>query len=561
MDMGFSKDPSGGFLLDGKPCGTYNRRKRAVGCMQMGATVKKTLKIILRIVFSRTMITILLLLGQVYLIFASLLYFRDYTEYIYGSVIGLTGILVVYIVNKDENPGFKLAWILPVCLLPVAGAILFLFVEINPGNIGLKSAVRKSEKACKGLEKTKTRVRVALEKEDGRMRGLANYLENTTGLAAYGSTKVSYYSLGEYKFKALLEELEKAEKYIFMEYFIIERGVMWNSILEVLERKAKEGVEVRIMYDGMCSLLLLPYRYPKKLKAKGMKAKMFSPIKPMLSTHQNNRDHRKIAVIDGRVAFTGGVNLADEYINEKMLFGHWKDVAVKVEGEAAKGFLMLFLQMWNVGEPVKEDYGRYLGIAEEYIGKCPLTEQDKQECGYVFPYGDGPANHENIAENVYLDMLYSAKRYVHIMTPYFIVDHETLSAITFAAKRGVEVKLLLPHIPDKKIAFHIARTFYPVLLKEGVQIYEYTPGFVHGKCFVSDDEKAVVGTINLDYRSLYLHFECGVYLYKNKAIADIELDYRETIKRSQRITMDDFYKINIFSRLSGRIFRLFGPLM
>lgn len=282
----------------------------------------------------------------------------------------------------------------------------------------------------------------------------------------------------------------------------------------------------------MCFLMLLPYNYPEKLEKLGIQAKAFSPIIPLLSTHQNNRDHRKILVIDGRIAYTGGINLADEYINQKERFGHWKDTAVKISGKAVDSFTMMFLRTWDAGKKRTEempahDYDRYLGRYESGFGE-----------GYVIPYGDGPNRKENVAEKVYMDILNTAVDYVHIMTPYFIVDSILLQAIQYAAQRGVEVKLLLPHIPDKKIAFAIARTYYSVLLDSGVKIYEYTPGFVHAKCFVSDDCKAVVGTINLDYRSLYHHFECGAYFYRAPVVAQVEKDFLETLKVSQAVTTE-----------------------
>ena len=349
----------------------------------------------------------------------------------------------------------------------------------------------------------------------------------------------------------MLKELEKAKKFIFLEYFIVERGKMWNSILEILERKAKEGVEVRFMYDGMCSLLLLPYSYPKKLRALGIKAKMFSPIRPLMSTSQNNRDHRKIVVIDGRVAFTGGVNLADEYINEKKKFGHWKDTAVKVEGDAVKSFTIMFLQMWNSSEWGTEEYGKYVQTE---------PEAEWEDAGFVIPYGDGPATSENVAETVYLDIIHNAVKYVHIMTPYFIVDNAMLDALQFAARRGVDVRIIIPHIPDKKPIFAMSRTFYPDLLAAGIKVYEYKPGFIHAKVFVSDDKKAVVGTINMDYRSLYHHFECAAYLYKSKAVADVEKDFQDTVMQCIEVDLNYYKKIFFLNRLMGRVLRLIGPL-
>ena len=333
----------------------------------------------------------------------------------------------------------------------------------------------------------------------------------------------------------------------------MERGIIWNSVLDILKEKVKEGVEVRVMYDGMCSIVLLPYTYPKQLQKFGIKAKMFAPIIPFVSTSQNNRDHRKIVVIDGKVAFTGGVNLADEYINEKVLFGHWKDVAVKITGDAVRSFTVMFLQMWNVSEKGKEDYEKYLtGITYEK----PLYHD-----GFVIPYGGMPTMKEELTKTVYESMIHNAVKYVHIMTPYFIVEQGFLDSMRFAAERGVEVAMILPHIPDKKIVYYIARTFYPALLRAGVKIYEYVPGFIHAKAFVSDDISAAVGTVNLDYRSFYHHFECGVSFYDNKVVGKVEEDFQATLKKCKEVTWEYYRKIPLLQKLLGRTFRLFGPLM
>lgn len=308
------------------------------------------------------------------------------------------------------------------------------------------------------------------------------------------------------------------------------------------------------MYDGTCSFSLLPYHYPKKLEEMGIQCHMFAPVVPALSTYQNNRDHRKIVVIDGRVAFTGGINLADEYIGRKERFGVWKDTAIMVEGDAVRSFTLMFLEMWNVEKHRKiEDFNTYLDVEQV---KLPAAGD-----GFVMPYGDSPLDHEPVGENVYLDILYTAKDYVHIMTPYLILDHDMITALTYAAKRGVEVLIIMPHIPDKWYAFMLAKTYYEELMDAGVQIYEFTPGFVHAKVFTSDDRKAVVGTINLDYRSLYLHFECAVYLYRNEEIPSIEEDFQKTLEQCQKMRPEDVKEMPLRNRLAGKVLRLLAPLM
>lgn len=333
--------------------------------------MKKTLGILFKIVFSRTMITIVLLLVQIFWLFAGFKWLRAYSEVTFAIMLVFSVVLLIYIINKDETPEFKLAWVIPICVAPVFGALLYLFIVGNWGSIGLKKGLERRLKETEPFMHTDEEIRRSMEKEDAHLAGISRYIEEIGGYPSYRAEDITYFPVGEDKYQDLLRELEKAKEFIFLEYFIVERGKMWDGILEILERKVQEGVEVRFMYDGMCSLLLLPYSYPKKLRAKGIKAKMFAPIVPLLSTTQNNRDHRKILVIDGRVAYTGGVNLADEYINAKVRFGHWKDVAIKVEGEAVKNFTLMFLQMWNASEHGTEDYAKYIRTDKAGAGKAP----------------------------------------------------------------------------------------------------------------------------------------------------------------------------------------------
>ncbi|MBD5544016.1 MAG: cardiolipin synthase [Lachnospiraceae bacterium] len=499
------------------------------------------------------MITVLLLLVQIVTIVTMFQLVGRVFDWLYYFMTVLSVAFIISIVNSKENPAFKLAWMMPLCAFPVFGASLFLFVWLNPGSFGLQKKLKRRIDETSGLLKTNSRIREKLKNEPAELQGISHYIETMNGFPTFDCTEAVYFPLGEKKFQDLLKELEKAEKFIFLEYFIIGQGIMWDSILDVLKRKAEEGVEVRIMYDGMCSLVNLPYHYPRLLGEYGIKAKAFSPIKPLLSTRQNNRDHRKILIIDGKTAYTGGINLADEYINEKVLYGHWKDASIRLKGSAVRSFTVMFLQMWNLDEVGREDYKKYV------FANCDPQEEEGN--GYVIPYNDDPVNRLDIAENVYLDILNKAEKYVFIMTPYLILDNETVVALSFAAQRGVDVKLMMPHIPDKRVVFYIARTYYTQLLEAGVKIYEYTPGFLHAKVWVSDDNKAVVGSINLDYRSLYEHFECAAYLYKNKEIDNIKKDYLETLEKCQEITVGDYKRFSLFTRVIGRICRIFGPLM
>jgi cardiolipin synthase len=381
------------------------------------------------------------------------------------------------------------------------------------------------------------------------MDDLCRYVNRTGDFPIYDNTDVVYFPLGEHKFNALITELEKAEKFIFMEYFIIDEGYMWGKILSILKRKAEQGVDVRVMYDGMCEMSTLSHDYPRRLAGLGIKCKAFAPILPFLSTYYNYRDHRKILVIDGKVAFNGGINLADEYINRRERFGHWKDSAVMLRGEAVRSFTLMFLQMWNISEREPQwDKWLYAPVDKEYVN------------GYVMPYADCPLDSDKVGENVYIDILNRATDYVHIMTPYLILDGELENSLKFAAERGIDIKIILPGIPDKKGAYALAKTHYRELIRSGVEIFEYTPGFVHSKVFVCDDEKAVVGSINLDYRSLYHHFECATYMYRTSCILDIEKDFQYTLSKCRMVTPETIKNEKFFYKCAGQLLKLVAPL-
>ncbi|MBP3914856.1 MULTISPECIES: cardiolipin synthase [unclassified Clostridium] len=503
------------------------------------------------VIYGRVLMIIALLVIQITILGFAFMWLSEDIPYIYGGFTVLTAILVIYILNKNENPSFKLAWIVLFVVSPVFGALFYLFVKFQVESKLINYKLLKIIDETQQYLSQDKKVIAELEEVDMQVANLAKYMVNIGGYPIYKNTDIEYFSLGEEKFKEMKKQIKKAQKFIFMEYFIVEESYMWNSILELLEEKVKEGVEVRFMYDGMCSLSLLPYNYPDFIKEKGIKCKMFSPIKPVLSTAQNNRDHRKILVIDGKVAFNGGINLGDEYINRIEKYGHWKDTAIMLTGDAVKSFTLMFLQMWNINEKNHDDFEKYISIEKE----------EQNSIGYVMPYGDSPLDNENVGENVYLDILATAKRYVHIMTPYLIIDNEMMIALTYAAKRGIDIKLILPSIPDKKSAFMLARTYYPELIRAGVKIYEYTPGFVHAKVFSSDDEKAVVGTINLDFRSLYLHFECATFFYKTNTVKYVENDFQNTLAACKLITIEDYNKLNIFYKIGGGLLKLIAPLM
>lgn len=542
--------------------------------------VIRRLRLMLRIAFSRTAIIVVALLLQLFVFFASFYWLKDYSTAVYAAFVLLGAVTVVHILNEENNASFKIAWIIPVLVIPVFGTVLYIYINLQPGTKRIHKKLTKIEDEIRPYLAQNEETVQELQEQSAGEKGIADYLYHADNYPVYADCKMKYYPIGEAKFADMIEQLKHAEHFIFMEYFIVAKSYMWNTILEILKEKAAQGVEVRMMYDGMCSLALLPYGYYKDLEKMGIQSIPFSQIRPVLSTYQNNRDHRKILIIDGKTVFTGGINLADEYINRIDRFGHWKDTAVMIQGEAVKSFTLLFLKMWHVAKgkdsiPEEEIQKYTVSVWEnEQTGDmCTDMEsmrntdmqntQDKKlhAGGYVIPYGDDPYGDERIGKQVYIDILNRARKYVHIMTPYLILDDEMITALRYCAKRGVETVIIMPHIPDKIYAYLLARTYYKQLLKYGVKIYEYTPGFVHAKVFVSDNIRGCVGTINLDFRSLYLHFECGAYMYNNDVLHDVEQDFKATLKQCQEITKESCDKYPKGKMLVGKMLRLIAPLM
>ena len=505
-----------------------------------------------RALFRRRALVIALLLIQI--AFVGVLIFTGSQAFQWINVVLriVSFLAALYIVSKKDKGAYKTAWIFLILTFPLFGGLMYLLVHSQATTRWVAKEIRRSEEKAAPLYRLPGDGYAQAEAAIGDRFPQVRYLQNYMDFPVYTHTATTFYSPGEEMFAALLPELEKAEHYIFLEFFIIHEGVMWNSILEILKRKAKQGVTVRLIYDDMGCFLLLPTDYPKQLEQMGISCVKFNPFRPFLSAIQNNRDHRKIISIDGKVAFTGGINLADEYINAIERFGHWKDSAIKVEGEAAWSFTLMFLQMWDACRRENEDFSRYYPWQ---TNPCPVIGD-----GFVQPYADTPMDTENVGEHVYLQILNQAKDYVYINTPYLIVDDSMVSALTLAAKRGVDVRIITPHKWDKWAIHMTTRSYYRELVKAGVKIYEYTNGFNHSKTFVSDDCTATVGTTNLDFRSLYLHFECGALLFNCKAVSQVKEDFLNTLTICQPITEEDC-RHNVFVRLFQDILRLFAPLM
>ena len=506
---------------------------------------------ILRFLSGRIFITSLLILIQCAWLVTMFLSLVEHTVWISTTLTVLSLLLVLHVIKSEQNPAYKIGWILILLLLPIFGGLMYLLAGNKRPALSMRLKMEKvNRRSLPVLQQEKTVAR-KIEQSDLRMIGLSRFIAETGRFPAWENTQSRYFPLGEELYAEMLCQLEKAEKFIFLEYFIIHDGKMWKEILDILERKAAEGVDVRLIYDDFGSSSVNPKKFVPEMEARGIRTLPFNPVVPILSMAMNHRDHRKILVIDGHTAFTGGVNLADEYINAIERFGHWKDIGVMLHGEAVWNFTVMFLEMWNVFRPTEENYEPFRPHANH--------PEAFESNGIVQPFADSPLDGEAVSKSIYMDILAQARRYVYIFTPYLIIDSEMQQALCMAVRRGVDVRIVTPGIPDKKIVFRLTRSYYEPLLKSGVRIYEYAPGFMHGKCIVSDDNKAVVGSINMDFRSLYLHFECGTLLYRTESIMQVKRDVLETLPKCREAGMKD-RRWSFWGSLFDAILRAFSPL-
>jgi cardiolipin synthase len=511
------------------------------------------LRKIIKNIFSQKALFILIMLMQILFLGSSIWFLSSHYAFVYGFLV-ILDILLVIDINKDKsNPAYKIMWIAIITVLPVFGGVTYIYTKSQLSlKIFSKNQAKKIQEIKQYLPQGKYEYK-QLKLEDKKIANLSKYIYEYTNLPVYQNTLTEYYSLGEYWFESLKNECKKAKHYIFMEYFIITSGKLWDELSEILIQKAKEGVNIKILYDGIGTGFVTSKKLFRPLQAEGVEVKSFNSFRPFLSTVQNNRDHRKIAVIDGIIGFNGGTNLADEYINEIEKFGHWKDTAVMIKGEAAKSLSAMFLQLWEK-EAISEDTFNKVLPANDVI-------YNTESKGFIQPYSDSPLDNENVGRMVYLDLINMAEKSICIMTPYLIPDNELLTALELAAKKGIDVKIITPHHPDKWFVYQIAWTYYETLIDYGVKIYEYLPGFIHAKSILIDDRIATVGTINFDYRSLYLHFECGVLLYKTDAVKQLKEDCEETLKRCIKISKKACFNRSIVKKFIGNILRLFAPLL
>ena len=515
--------------------------------------LRKGQKGVIHAIFSRFGLVLILLLLQVGLLFSIFRWFGNLWPHYFGGSVVVTSAMVIYLLNSKMDNSAKITWMVVIAIAPVVGIPMFFYVKSNFGHNILRKRLLELEDQLRGWLPQSQKAVEQLKALEPGAASLAKYLYGRGGgFPVYQNTAMTYFPGGEAKFEELLRQLERAEEYIFVEYFIIDEGLMWGKILEVLARKALQGVDVRVMYDGTCEFSTLPRNYPRLLEKLNIQCKVFSPVQPFVSTHYNYRDHRKILVIDGRVGFTGGVNLADEYINHVEKYGRWKDAAVMLEGEGVRSMTALFLQMWSI--LCQPEFEQFLS------DPIPAAANAK---GFVVPYGDCPLDGERVGEMVYIDLLNRARHSVHIITPYLILDGELETALRFAAERGVDVHLILPGKPDKWFAYALAKTHYLPLLSSGVKISEWTPGFTHAKVMIMDGQEAVVGTINLDYRSLYHHFENAVWMRGVDCLPRIEADFQDTLAQCRTVepTRQSVWQGKKLLHLVGIVLKFIAPLI
>ena len=505
-----------------------------------------------KVLFHRVVLVALFILLQVAVMVVTMVWLSEYRQWVNVLLTTLSIVTTIYLMYDQTNSSYKIAWIIAILAFPVAGVCIYLTF----GGRRLSRLVRQRMQVADDIIREnlwQERItQEALQNVSDPAAVTAAFLHNVSGFPVYDNTETEYFSLGDAAYPRMLEELRKAEHYIFLEYFIIGQGEMWDGILEILKEKAAQGVDVRVMYDDFGCITTLPSYYERQLELWGIRAKVFNPFLPVLSGRLNNRDHRKLMIIDGKVGFTGGVNLADEYINRRERFGHWKDSAICLRGEGVWAMTVMFLSMWDSQTSEKEDLSAF---RPEYPYRLAGGE------GFVQPFCDSPLDEEDIAENLLLTMFQKAVRSIYIMTPYLILDDKMTGALLTAAKSGIDVRIITPHMPDKWYVHAVSRAHYENLTKAGVRIYEYTPGFIHSKIYLVDERYAVAGTVNLDFRSLYLHFENAVYLFEATCTAAIAEDFQKTFPECEEITWRKCRNTNLWQRLTRAALRLFSPLM
>lgn len=502
----------------------------------------------LRLFLGRRAFIALMIMAQLVLLLALLLRGR-HLHWLGILLSALSVLTALHLITRPDKSAFKILWTFLILLVPLFGGVMYWTFHFQTNSTGFRKILQKIEDEQKAEYRTLCKPQEPILPNEQDQRLLA-YLRNSFSFPTYDHTASHYFSDGKEMLSSMLDDLKCAEKFIFIEYFIIEEGVMWNAILEVLRERAAAGVDVRVIYDDLGCLLTLPVGYQKTLRSYGIQCEKFNRFHPFLTTLQNNRDHRKITVIDGKIAYTGGINLADEYINERVRFGHWHDAAVRMQGAAAESFTLMFLQTWHLLSRTREP------LRDLIEDRDSTTPSD----GWVQPYADSPMDKIHVGERIYAHAITRTHRTLFITTPYLMVGEDILSALKYCAKSGVDVRIFTPGIPDKKIVFFTTRSYYRELLAAGVKIYEYAPGFMHAKLVVSDEDFCMIGSTNMDFRSLYLNYECGACFYGTKMIADIKDNILKMQENCREISEADC-KTNIWIKIWQDICRMFAPLM
>lgn len=471
---------------------------------------------------------------------------------IYFLLVLLSFFISVQVINRDSDSSSKLLWVLVIMFMPVFGGLLYILFGAR--KIPKELMIKDRQAAYDYQRYAKQSMRVIMrEKDDYVLDKMASLAWSNGYFPIYDHCDVCYFPTGEEQFQAFLKELSKAKSFIFLEFFIINKSVMWNTILQILLDKASEGVDVRLIYDDFGTITYLPAHYDRWLNERGIQTHRFNPMKPQIAIQMNNRDHRKILVVDGKVAFTGGCNISDEYINTKERFGHWKDMGVCIMGPAVETFTISFLQIWNYQSEHPTQY-------DSFVLKDNRQDHYDQP-GYVLPFSDSPTDDNYTGKFMHLNLLNSSRDYFWITTPYLILDDEMVTNLQLAVSSGVDVRIVVPAIPDKKVVYQVTKANYDALIQKGVRIYEYSPGFIHGKVALSDDRSAIVGTVNMDFRSYYLHYECGVFLRDTHCITDIKKDFEEIFKVSHEVTLEECKQVHFFVRQFRKVLKIFGPML
>ncbi|AEC01530.1 phospholipase D/Transphosphatidylase [Parasphaerochaeta coccoides DSM 17374] len=510
------------------------------------------MKKLLKLLTGRLFISIILIAIQLILMVFAIDYLATF-KVVVPLFYTLSFLIVVFILFRDENPAYKIAWMLPILVFPIYGGIFYLMFGNKKlramKSPNLRRLSERYQNARVNGPRQDTVVRQALQTMSPLFVRQSDYIFATSEFPVWKDTQMEYFSSGETFFDSLLAELKAARRFIFLEFFIVASGKVWDMIFSILVQKVREGVDVRFMYDDVGSITTIPSGFDKMLAATGIKVVAFNPLKTHLNARFNFRNHRKICVIDGNIAYTGGLNLADEYVNRSIRFGHWKDTGVMIKGDAVWNMTLMFLQLWlfSTGKDLELD-------AYRPTKKYPTD-------GFVQPFGDAPGDNHNVGENVYMQIINTARHYVWMTTPYLILDNEMLTALRIAAQSGIDVRIITPHYADKPYVHPVTRSYYRNLLEAGVRIYEYVPGFIHSKMFVCDDEMAVVGTTNMDYRSFFLHFECGIMFFGSSVVMKVRDDIRDTFEVCDEMTVDKVDALSLPKKFIQVFFKAFAPLM